>query len=86
MDVKARVVLRGQPATKPQHFNGTHGAVAESFVGQILLHTVTYPERFPTNSSKVAFSVSFMTDYAATWSQLYLMNIFKIFMSNTTTN
>ncbi|KNZ50521.1 uncharacterized protein VP01_4377g1 [Puccinia sorghi] len=48
-----------------------------SFVGQILLHTVTYPERFPTDSSKVAFSLLFMKDYAATWSQPYLMKVFN---------
>ncbi|KNZ60547.1 uncharacterized protein VP01_1538g1 [Puccinia sorghi] len=62
---------------KPQPFNGTRGAAAKSFVGQILLHTVTYPDRFPTNSRKVAFSISFMTDYAATWSQPYLMKVFN---------
>ncbi|KNZ63855.1 uncharacterized protein VP01_10925g1, partial [Puccinia sorghi] len=50
----------------PQPFNGARGATAESFVGQILLHTMTHPDQFPTNSSKVAFSGLFMTDYAAT--------------------
>ncbi|KNZ64575.1 uncharacterized protein VP01_10139g2, partial [Puccinia sorghi] len=48
-----------------------------SFVGHILLHTVTYPEQFPTNSRKVAFSVLFMTYYTATWSQPYLMKVFN---------
>ncbi|KNZ48436.1 uncharacterized protein VP01_5677g1 [Puccinia sorghi] len=62
---------------KPQPFNGACGNVAESFFGQILLHTVTYPEHFPTNSRKVDFSVPFMTDYGATWSQPYLMKVFK---------
>ncbi|KNZ49291.1 uncharacterized protein VP01_5104g1 [Puccinia sorghi] len=62
---------------KPQPFEGTCCAAAKSFVGQILLHAVTYPDQFPTNSRKVAFSVSFMTDYAATWSQLYLMRVFN---------
>ncbi|KNZ45140.1 uncharacterized protein VP01_8445g1, partial [Puccinia sorghi] len=52
-----------------QPFNGTCGGVAEAFVGQIGLHAITYPKRFPTNASKVAFTVSFMKDYAATWSQ-----------------
>ncbi|KNZ61179.1 uncharacterized protein VP01_14414g1, partial [Puccinia sorghi] len=52
-------------------------STAKSFVGQILLHAVTYPEQFPTDSSKVAFAVSFMTDYAATWSQPYLMKVFN---------
>ncbi|KNZ55130.1 uncharacterized protein VP01_2759g4 [Puccinia sorghi] len=33
--------------------------------------------KLPTNSRKVAFSVSFMTDYAATWSQPYLMKVFN---------
>ncbi|KNZ48473.1 uncharacterized protein VP01_5648g1, partial [Puccinia sorghi] len=56
-------------------FNGTCGAAAESFVGQILLHTVTYPEQFPTDSSKVAFAILFMTDYTETWSQPYLMAV-----------
>ncbi|KNZ50159.1 uncharacterized protein VP01_4576g4 [Puccinia sorghi] len=51
---------------KPQPFNGTSGATAKFFVGQILLHTITYPDQFPTNSSKVAFAFSLMTDYAAT--------------------
>ncbi|KNZ47393.1 uncharacterized protein VP01_642g3 [Puccinia sorghi] len=58
---------------KPQPFNRTRGAAAKSFFGQILLHTFTYPDQFPTNSSKVAFDVSFMTDYAETWFQPYLM-------------
>ncbi|KNZ44341.1 uncharacterized protein VP01_925g4 [Puccinia sorghi] len=39
-------------------------------------HTVTYPKRFPTDTSKVAFSVLFMRDYAATWSQTYLDKVF----------
>ncbi|KNZ62906.1 uncharacterized protein VP01_12093g1, partial [Puccinia sorghi] len=30
------------------------------------LHAITYPESFPNGSSKVAFAISFMTDYAAT--------------------
>ncbi|KNZ61407.1 uncharacterized protein VP01_14047g1, partial [Puccinia sorghi] len=58
-------------------FDGTRGSAAESFVGQILLHAITYPDQFPTNSSKVAFAVSFMTDYAATWSQPYLTRVFN---------
>ncbi|KNZ50872.1 uncharacterized protein VP01_41g8 [Puccinia sorghi] len=62
---------------KPQPFNGTRCAAAKSFFGQILLHTVTYPTPFPTDSSKVAFSVSFMMDYTSTWSQLYLMKVFN---------
>ncbi|KNZ45426.1 uncharacterized protein VP01_8127g1, partial [Puccinia sorghi] len=33
--------------------------------------------RFPNDSSKVAFAISFMTDYAATWSQPYLTKIFN---------
>ncbi|KNZ46698.1 uncharacterized protein VP01_7033g1 [Puccinia sorghi] len=32
----------------PQTFNRTCGAAAKSFVGQILLHAVTYPDQFPT--------------------------------------
>ncbi|KNZ45620.1 uncharacterized protein VP01_7989g1 [Puccinia sorghi] len=54
---------------KPQAFNGTQSALTELFIGQIGLHEITYPECFPNNSSKVAFAISFMTDYAATWSQ-----------------
>ncbi|KNZ60376.1 uncharacterized protein VP01_15632g1 [Puccinia sorghi] len=56
---------------KPQHFDGTCGAADEAFVGQICLHTLTYPNQFPTDASKVVFTVSFMRDYAATWSQPY---------------
>ncbi|KNZ59241.1 uncharacterized protein VP01_1777g3, partial [Puccinia sorghi] len=61
--------------SKPQPFNGTRGASAKSFFGPILLHSVTYPGQFPTESRKVAFAVSFMTDYAETWSQPYLMKV-----------
>ncbi|KNZ49062.1 uncharacterized protein VP01_5235g1, partial [Puccinia sorghi] len=45
------------------------------FVGHIGLHAITYPERFPDDSREVAFAISFMTDYAATWSQPYLTKI-----------
>ncbi|KNZ61496.1 uncharacterized protein VP01_13932g1 [Puccinia sorghi] len=62
---------------KPQPLNRNRGAVAKFFGCQILLHTVTYPEQFPNKSSKVDFSVLCMTDYAATWSQTYLMNLFN---------
>ncbi|KNZ45289.1 uncharacterized protein VP01_8294g1 [Puccinia sorghi] len=60
----------------PRHFNRTRDAAAKSFVGQILLHTVN-PKKFPTDSSKVAFAVLFMTEYRATWSQPYLMMVFN---------
>ncbi|KNZ64397.1 uncharacterized protein VP01_10347g1, partial [Puccinia sorghi] len=46
------------------------------FIGQIGLHSVTYPEQFPTDASKVVFAVSFMRDYTATWSQPYLDKVF----------
>ncbi|KNZ57329.1 uncharacterized protein VP01_2188g2 [Puccinia sorghi] len=62
---------------KPQPFNGTRGAAAESCFGKILLHTITYPEKFPTDSRKVAFAILFMKDYAETWSQPYLMKFFN---------
>ncbi|KNZ53219.1 uncharacterized protein VP01_3300g2 [Puccinia sorghi] len=61
----------------PQPFNRTCSALAESFVGRIGLHAITYTERFPKDSSKVSFPISFMTDYAATWSQPYLTKIFN---------
>ncbi|KNZ48613.1 uncharacterized protein VP01_553g11 [Puccinia sorghi] len=32
---------------------------------------------FPTNASKVAFTIPFMKDYAATWSQPYLDKVFN---------
>ncbi|KNZ62233.1 uncharacterized protein VP01_1298g6, partial [Puccinia sorghi] len=51
---------------KPQPFDGTHGTAAEVFVAQIALHAITYPECFPTDASKVAFTTSFMRAYAAT--------------------
>ena len=57
---------------KPKPFDGTRGALAEAFMSQIGLHTFTFPERFPTDSTKVAFALSFLTDYAATWAQPYL--------------
>ncbi|KNZ45501.1 uncharacterized protein VP01_8059g1 [Puccinia sorghi] len=62
---------------KPQPFDGTRVATVEAFDGQIGLHAVTYPEWFPTNASKVAFSVLFMRDYTATWSQPYLEKVFN---------
>ncbi|KNZ54092.1 uncharacterized protein VP01_3045g3 [Puccinia sorghi] len=62
---------------KPQPFDGTCVAAAEAFFGQIGLHAITYPERFPTNASKVALAVSFMKDYTATWSQPYLDKVFN---------
>lgn len=69
------------PATvvlaKPKAFNGTPGAAAEAFLAQIGLHTSTYPERFPTDSTKVAFAVSFLTDYAAIWAQPYIHAIME---------
>ncbi|KNZ45018.1 uncharacterized protein VP01_8569g1 [Puccinia sorghi] len=49
---------------KPQPFNRTRGAAAKSFVGQI----------FPY----LAFAVLFMTDYAATWSQPCLRQVFNV--------
>ncbi|KNZ55566.1 uncharacterized protein VP01_264g8 [Puccinia sorghi] len=39
--------------SKPQPFDGTS---AEAFIGQIGLHAVTNPKRFPTNTSKVVSS------------------------------
>ena len=62
---------------KPKAYDGTRGAPAEAFVAQIILHTITYPERFPNDVSKVAFTISFMTNYASTWAQLYLTRIFE---------
>ncbi|KNZ49813.1 uncharacterized protein VP01_4761g2 [Puccinia sorghi] len=62
---------------KPQPFDGTRGAAAKVFVGQIGLHAVTYPKRFPTDTRKVVFAVFFMRDYTATWSQPYLDKVFN---------
>ncbi|KNZ63397.1 uncharacterized protein VP01_11501g1 [Puccinia sorghi] len=61
---------------KQQPFNGNRGAAAKSFVGQILLHTVTYPECFPTPEKWILLS-PLWKDYAATWSQTYLMKVFN---------
>ncbi|KNZ45607.1 uncharacterized protein VP01_799g5 [Puccinia sorghi] len=69
--------LRSRSCLQPQPFYGTCGTAAEAFVGQIGLHAITYPESFPSNASKVAFSVSFMKDYTATWSQPYLDKVFN---------
>ncbi|KNZ43811.1 uncharacterized protein VP01_9842g1, partial [Puccinia sorghi] len=62
---------------KPQSFDGTRGTAGEVFIGKIGLYAVTYPKRFPTNATKVVFTVSFMRDYTATWSQPYLEKVFK---------
>ncbi|KNZ54709.1 uncharacterized protein VP01_2876g2, partial [Puccinia sorghi] len=65
--------------SKPQPFDGTHGATSKPFMGKIGLHAFTYPKRFPMDASKIVFAVSFMRDYAATWTksstrnQWYLM-------------
>ncbi|KNZ47789.1 uncharacterized protein VP01_6146g3 [Puccinia sorghi] len=56
---------------KPRPFNGTQGPLVELFIGQIGLYAVTYPKEFPDDSRKVAFTISFMKYYAATWSQPY---------------
>ncbi|KNZ47119.1 uncharacterized protein VP01_666g14 [Puccinia sorghi] len=57
--------------------NPSMGTAANLFVGQISLHAVTYPKRFPTDASKVVFAISFMKDYAATWSHPYLKRVFN---------
>ncbi|KNZ62870.1 uncharacterized protein VP01_1213g7 [Puccinia sorghi] len=76
---------------KPQPFNGTRGAPAEAFVGQIghperfptdtskvvFVGKIGHPEHFPTNASKVVFAFLFTKDYAATWSQPYLDKVFN---------
>ncbi|KNZ51620.1 uncharacterized protein VP01_3885g4 [Puccinia sorghi] len=62
---------------QPQPFNGTRGAAAKAFVGQIGLHAIAYPKRFPTDASQVEFAVLFMKDYTATWCQLYLDKVFN---------
>ncbi|PLW54915.1 hypothetical protein PCANC_05917 [Puccinia coronata f. sp. avenae] len=61
---------------KQKTVNRTRGALAENFVSQIGLHALTYPEWFPNDSSKVAFAISFLTDYTATWAQLYTTKLF----------
>ncbi|KNZ57301.1 uncharacterized protein VP01_2190g6 [Puccinia sorghi] len=38
---------------KPQPFKETRGTASEAFVSQIGLHAITYPECFPTDTSKV---------------------------------
>ncbi|KNZ48683.1 uncharacterized protein VP01_548g2 [Puccinia sorghi] len=63
--------------SKPQPFNGTRGTASKAFVGQIGLHAVTYPKRFPTDARKVVFSILFMRDYAETWSQPYREMVFN---------
>ncbi|KNZ45661.1 uncharacterized protein VP01_7930g1 [Puccinia sorghi] len=62
---------------KPQPFDGTRGAAAKVFVGQIGLHAITYLKCFPKDAIKVVFAVLFMKDYAATWSQPYLDKVFN---------
>ncbi|KNZ49873.1 uncharacterized protein VP01_4730g2, partial [Puccinia sorghi] len=63
--------------SKPQPFDGTCDIASKAFVGQIGLHAITYPKRFPTDTSKVAFAVLFIKDYTATLSQLYLDKVFN---------
>ncbi|KNZ49284.1 uncharacterized protein VP01_510g21 [Puccinia sorghi] len=49
---------------KPQPYKGSRGAVAKPFVGQMLHLPQTIPH--------------LMTDYTETWSQPYLMKVFKV--------
>ncbi|KNZ48336.1 uncharacterized protein VP01_5743g2, partial [Puccinia sorghi] len=62
---------------KPQPFDETRGTASKAFVGQIGLHAVTYPGRVPSDTRKVVFTVLFMKDYAATWSQPQLDKVFN---------
>ncbi|KNZ46541.1 uncharacterized protein VP01_7182g1, partial [Puccinia sorghi] len=64
---------------KPQPFNGTRGPAANVLALVPVIKTSVYRSfnQFPTDSSKVDFAVSFMTDYTATWSQPYLMRVFN---------
>ncbi|KNZ48143.1 uncharacterized protein VP01_5881g1 [Puccinia sorghi] len=62
---------------KTQPFDGARGAASKVFIGQIGLHAVTYPKRFPNNVRKVVFAVLFMRDYTENWSQPYLDKVFN---------
>ncbi|KNZ53659.1 uncharacterized protein VP01_3171g3 [Puccinia sorghi] len=62
---------------KPQPFDGTRGGAAKAFISQIGLHAFTYPKQFPTDARKVVFTVLFMKDYTATWSQPYMDKVFN---------
>ncbi|KNZ48345.1 uncharacterized protein VP01_573g5 [Puccinia sorghi] len=69
--------LNSMVLAKPQHSNKICGAAVKSFVGQILLHTVTCPEQFPTDSRKVDFAALFITEYTENWSQPFQMKVFN---------
>ncbi|KNZ48864.1 uncharacterized protein VP01_535g6 [Puccinia sorghi] len=68
---------------KPQPFDRTRCTAAEVFVSQIGLHAVTYPKQFPTDTSKVVFTVSFMKDYTATWTKSSMGNQWSLMTSST---
>ncbi|KNZ50977.1 uncharacterized protein VP01_4148g2 [Puccinia sorghi] len=73
---------------KPQPFDGTRGSAAKEFIGKIGLHAVTYPKQFPTDASKVVFSVSFMRNYAETclsrtWAKSSTRNQWSLMTSST---
>ncbi|KNZ46804.1 uncharacterized protein VP01_6940g1 [Puccinia sorghi] len=38
--------------SKPQPFDGTHGATAKAFIGQIGLHAITYPKDYTATWSQ----------------------------------
>ena len=61
----------------PKPFYGTRGGPAESFFSQVGLHIISYLERFPDDGSKLRFTLSFLTDYASTWAQPYLEDVFN---------
>ncbi|KNZ48448.1 uncharacterized protein VP01_5667g2, partial [Puccinia sorghi] len=68
---------------KPQPFDGARGAAAKAFVGQIGLHAVTYPKRFPTDTSKVVFAFLFMKDYTEKWKKSSTGNQWSLMTSST---
>ncbi|KNZ50799.1 uncharacterized protein VP01_422g2 [Puccinia sorghi] len=71
---------------KPQPFNQTRGAAAESFVGQILLHTITYPDRFPPTLAKCIFPSSTRRRWSLT-NSLTISSLFSLTtISNTVLN
>lgn len=59
----------------PDKFDGTRGMRAEVFASQVSLYVLTNQSLFPTDSSKVAFALSYLSGEANLWGQPILKRL-----------
>lgn len=67
--------IRVPKVAVPDKFNGTRGMRAEVFASQVSLYVLTNEALFPTDSSKVAFALSYLSGEANLWGQPLLKRI-----------